>query len=194
MLGTICCGMSGALTIVAVLCRDWPLLSLLLLAVGRLFLGVGESFSSTGSTRWGMNIVGPLQTARVLSWNGVATYLAMAIGAPLGIMLNQGMGISGFAGLVALMDMLGYLLASRKLAVAVNTASAFRFTASFRASGCSASRSASAPSASALSPPLLPSTSPAATGAAPPLRCRCLALALCCFAYSSAAPLRASAG
>jgi len=120
MLGTLLCGMSGVMTIIAALCRDWPLVSLLLLAVGRLFLGVGESFSSTGSTLWGMNIVGPLQTARVISWNGVATYLAMAIGAPLGVMLNQGLGISGFAGLVALMGVVGYLLASRKPAVEVS--------------------------------------------------------------------------
>lgn len=121
MLGTVCCGMSGVMTLIAALCRDWPLLSLLLLAVGRVFLGAGESFSSTGATLWGMNIVGPLQTARVISWNGVATYLAMAIGAPLGVLLNQIFGISGFAALVALMGVTGYVLASRKLAVSVST-------------------------------------------------------------------------
>lgn len=120
MLGTLCCGMSGLLTIIAALCRDWPWLSLLLLALGRLFLGFGESFSSTGSTLWGMNIVGPMQTARVISWNGVATYLAMGIGAPLGVMLDSAMGVSGFAGLVLLMGGLGFWLASRKPAVAIN--------------------------------------------------------------------------
>ncbi|ERK18357.1 putative Transporter [Pantoea sp. AS-PWVM4] len=119
MLGLICCGMSGVLSIVAALCRDIPLLSLLLLALGRVFLGVGESFSSTGSTLWGMNIVGPLQTARVISWNGVATYFAMAIGAPLGVLLNQWFGISGFAGLVALMGLVGFVLAYQKPPVSV---------------------------------------------------------------------------
>ena len=53
MLGTLLCGMSGVMTIIAALCRDWPLVSLLLLAAGRLFLGVGESFSSTGSSAAG---------------------------------------------------------------------------------------------------------------------------------------------
>ncbi|MFT4270995.1 MAG: MFS transporter [Pantoea sp.] len=119
MLGLICCGMSGVLSIIAALCRDIPLLSLLLLALGRVFLGVGESFSSTGSTLWGMNIVGPLQTARVISWNGVATYFAMAIGAPLGVLLNQWFGISGFAGLVALMGLVGFVLAYQKPPVSV---------------------------------------------------------------------------
>lgn len=120
MLGLLCCGMSGVLTILAALMSSWPWLSLALLAIGRLFLGVGESFSSTGSTLWGMNIVGPLQTARVISWNGVATYLAMAVGAPLGVLLNSAAGMSGFAGLIALMGLGGYLMASRKPAVTVS--------------------------------------------------------------------------
>jgi len=120
MLGLLCCGMSGVLTIVAALLSSWPWLSLALLAIGRLFLGVGESFSSTGSTLWGMNIVGPLQTARVISWNGVATYLAMAVGAPLGVLLTSEFGMSGFAGLIALMGVAGYLMASRKPAVTVS--------------------------------------------------------------------------
>ncbi|KNC15458.1 hypothetical protein AC790_03745 [Pantoea sp. RIT-PI-b] len=119
MMGLVFCGMSGVLSIIAALCSDVPMLSLALLAAGRLFLGVGESFSSTGSTLWGMNIVGPLQTARVISWNGVATYFAMAIGAPLGVLLNQWFGISGFAGLVAIMGIAGFWMASRKAGVNV---------------------------------------------------------------------------
>ncbi len=119
MMGLVFCGMSGVLSIIAALCSNVPLLSLALLATGRLFLGVGESFSSTGSTLWGMNIVGPLQTARVISWNGVATYFAMAIGAPLGVLLNQWFGISGFAGLVAIMGVAGFWMASRKAGVSV---------------------------------------------------------------------------
>ena len=119
MMGLVCCGMSGVLSIIAALFSGVPMLSLALLAAGRLFLGVGESFSSTGSTLWGMNIVGPLQTARVISWNGVATYFAMAIGAPLGVLLNQVFGISGFAGLVALMGIVGFYMASRKAPVSV---------------------------------------------------------------------------
>jgi hypothetical protein len=36
----------------------------------------------------------------VISWNGVATYVAMAVGAPLGVTLNHYFGISGFATVV----------------------------------------------------------------------------------------------
>ncbi|NIF20745.1 MFS transporter [Candidatus Pantoea multigeneris] len=119
MLGLVCCGMSGVLTLVAALTQSSPWVSLLMLALGRIFLGFGESFSSTGATLWGMNIVGPLQTARVISWNGVATYSAMAIGAPFGVILNNSFGISGFAGLVVLMGVVGFFIARSKPAVQV---------------------------------------------------------------------------
>ena len=120
MLGLVCCGLSGLLTIAAALAASLPALSLGLLALGRVFLGIGESFTSTGSTLWGMNIVGPLQTARVISWNGVATYFAMALGAPLGVLLNTFFGLHGFAALVLLMGALGFVLASGKPAVSVS--------------------------------------------------------------------------
>ncbi len=120
MIGLLLCGMSGVLSLIASLFSASPLLSLALLALGRLFLGVGESFTSTGSTLWGMNIVGPLQTARVISWNGVATYFAMAIGAPLGVLLNSGFGLSGFAALVAMMGVIGFWMAHGKAAVSVS--------------------------------------------------------------------------
>ena len=132
MLGLVLCGMSGVLTIIAACLTSRPLLSLSLLAAGRIFLGFGESFSSTGSTLWGMNIAGPVHTARVISWNGVATYMAMAIGAPLGVMLNQGLGVFGFAGLVALMGAAGFYLASRKPAVVVTVGQRVPFSQVFR--------------------------------------------------------------
>ncbi len=132
MLGLVLCGMSGVMTIIAAILAGRPMLSLLLLAAGRICLGFGESFSSTGATLWGMNLVGPVHTARVISWNGVATYLAMAIGAPLGVLLDQWMGISGFAGLVALMAVLGFVLASKKPAIIVTVAKRVPFSQVFR--------------------------------------------------------------
>lgn len=120
VLGLALCGLSGILTLVATWLTASPLLSLGLLAIGRCCLGFGESFSSTGATLWGMNLVGSSYTARVISWNGVATYLAMAIGAPLGVMLNQLLGIGGFAGLIILLGLIGFMLASKKPPVRMN--------------------------------------------------------------------------
>ena len=132
MLGLVLCGLSGVMTVIAAIVAGHPLLSLMLLAAGRICLGFGESFSSTGATLWGMNLVGPVHTARVISWNGVATYLAMAIGAPLGVLLDQWMGISGFAGLVAVMAVLGFVLASKKPAIIVTVAKRVPFSQVFR--------------------------------------------------------------
>lgn len=119
LMGLVLCGASGLFTLLAVFYEAKPLTSLILLAVGRIFLGLGESLTATGSILWGINIVGTVQSARVISWNGVATYLAMAIGAPLGVMLNSLFGIPGFAVLIMLMAVFGFWLATRRAAVVV---------------------------------------------------------------------------
>jgi len=119
MLGMLLCGLSGGMTIIAAFCAGYPMISLLLLAIGRICLGIGESFSSTGATLWGMNLVGSIHTARVISWNGVATYFAMAVGAPFGVLLNQWFGISGFAGLIAIMGGVGFVVARQKASISI---------------------------------------------------------------------------
>ena len=120
MLGMLLCGLSGGMTIIAALSASYPFSSLLLLALGRICLGIGESFSSTGATLWGMNLVGSVHTARVISWNGVATYFAMAVGAPFGVLLNQRFGIAGFAGLITLMGIIGFVIARNKASITIS--------------------------------------------------------------------------
>lgn len=130
LMGLVLCGASGLFSILAVMFSA-PLTSLILLAIGRVMLGLGESLTATGSILWGMNIVGTTQSARVISWNGVATYLAMAMGAPLGVMLNAAFGIPGFAGLIVLMAAFGFWLASRRPAVVVTTGQRIPFNQVF---------------------------------------------------------------
>ncbi|WP_312041502.1 MFS transporter [Erwinia sp.] len=130
MMGLILCGVSGLFSILAVIASA-PLTSLILLAAGRVVLGLGESLTATGSILWGINIVGTTQSARVISWNGVATYLAMALGAPLGVLLNTAFGIPGFAGLIVLMAVFGFWLATRRPAVVVTTGQRIPFTQVF---------------------------------------------------------------
>lgn len=59
------------------------MISLLLLGLGRVILGIGQSFAGTGSTLWGVGVVGSLHIGRVISWNGIVTYGAMAMGVAL---------------------------------------------------------------------------------------------------------------
>ncbi|ESK38430.1 hypothetical protein P256_01969 [Acinetobacter nectaris CIP 110549] len=132
LMGLGCCGMSGVFSILAVFCMDKPSLSLILFALGRLCLGAGESFASTGSTLWGMNLVARTETSRVISWNGVATYSAMAFGAPLGVYLNNHFSTYAFAATTLLLAVIGFVLAYRKptVRVKVDTKIAFLKVAS----------------------------------------------------------------
>ncbi|CAM3255796.1 hypothetical protein SB6411_02276 [Klebsiella spallanzanii] len=118
-LGIVCCMLSGLFTLLAVLLQSVPLLAVAALLIGRIFLGVGESFTATGATLWGIKTLGAIHTSRVISWNGVATYVAMAVGAPLGVMLNGYFGISGFAIVVILVAVVGLLYARTRQDVSV---------------------------------------------------------------------------
>lgn len=81
--GMAACTASGVLLLgAAALHRNPAWLSLTSLLASRLVLGVGESLGSTGATLWGITAVGQENTAKVISFNGVATYGALALGAP----------------------------------------------------------------------------------------------------------------
>jgi MFS family permease len=71
-----------------------PLLSLALLLGGRLLLGIAQGLIGVATLSWGISQVGPEHTARVISWNGIASYGAIAIGAPLGVLAVDGLDFS----------------------------------------------------------------------------------------------------
>lgn len=94
--------LSGLFYLLAAWGEASPLMALLLLFLGRLVLGIGQSFAGTGATLWGVGMVGSRHIGRVISWNGVATYGAMAIGAPLGVWLNHIGGLTLLSGFIIL--------------------------------------------------------------------------------------------
>ncbi|MPW15722.1 MFS transporter [Paraburkholderia sp. CNPSo 3157] len=110
-IGLIGCGASGVLLLVAVLLGRWPALSLGLLVLSRLVLGFGESLCGTGAILWGIGRVGTTNNARVISWNGIATYGALAIGAPLGVAIAHAVGFFALGVVVIALAALGYYLA-----------------------------------------------------------------------------------
>lgn len=105
--GLIVLAISGLFLALAALVPTIPALSLVLILLSRLGLGFAESWVSTGSITWGIGGIGGEHTARVISWNGIATYGGIALGAPLGVTLARehgfiALGILTFAlGLVA---------------------------------------------------------------------------------------------
>ncbi|ROR08679.1 MFS transporter [Erwinia sp. JUb26] len=108
LFGALICGICYAL---AALSSAIPLLSLLLLCLGRVVLGVGQSFAGTGATLWGVGVVGSLHIGRVISWNGIFTYGAMAIGAPLGVAIYMWGGLLLLAAIVIAIALVAIVLA-----------------------------------------------------------------------------------
>lgn len=84
----------GVLTLLSSWTLTLPLLSLALLLAGRLLLGIAQGLIGVATLSWGISQVGPEHTARVISWNGIASYGAIAIGAPLGVLAVDGLNFS----------------------------------------------------------------------------------------------------
>ncbi|MGB5955442.1 MULTISPECIES: MFS transporter [Pseudomonas] len=91
LLGIAACGI---LTLLSAWTLTIPLLSLALLLGGRLLLGIAQGLIGVATLSWGISQVGPEHTARVISWNGIASYGAIAIGAPLGVLAVDGLDFS----------------------------------------------------------------------------------------------------
>ncbi|WP_109125199.1 MFS transporter [Dyella sp. C11] len=119
LIGLMACAASGALMMVAALLREWPTASVGVMLVARLALGMGESCVATGCIMWGIGRVGAEHTAKVISWNGIATYGALAVGAPLGVVLNGAAGFISIGAAGLLLMAIGLLLAWRRPAVRV---------------------------------------------------------------------------
>ena len=111
------CFLSGASYMMAAFGSAWPLVSLVLLSMGRVILGIGQSFAGTGSTLWGVGVVGSLHIGRVISWNGIVTYGAMAMGAPLGVLFYHLGGLKLLAGIIMAVALVAVLLALPRPAV-----------------------------------------------------------------------------
>src|ERR1700758_2334080 len=112
--------LSGLLLLAAAaLHRNPAWLSLTSLIASRLVLGVGESLGSTGATLWGIASAGPEYTAKVISYNGVSTYGALALGAPLGVVMETHWGLESVAILTITICAIAYFWAAIKPPVPV---------------------------------------------------------------------------
>ncbi|SEP61775.1 Predicted arabinose efflux permease, MFS family [Faunimonas pinastri] len=109
---------SGVLTLASVFVVGQPLLSLLLLLAGRLALGIGESWVSTAAITWAIGLLGPRETVRVISWNGIATYGGLALAAPIGAVLEARYGFGSIGICTFAIGVAGLLLTRGKPTIA----------------------------------------------------------------------------
>ncbi len=105
---------SGLLLTVAVGLDHWPMASLGLMIASRLLLGLTQSLIGISGISWGIARLGPDSAARIISWNGVAAYGGVGIGAPLGVLLTDQLGVWSLGVLTMLLAVLGLGLAWRR--------------------------------------------------------------------------------
>ncbi|HLK33119.1 MAG TPA: MFS transporter [Terriglobales bacterium] len=120
MYGLVGCAVSGGLVAAAWLLQHTLWLCLTILILSRFALGIGESMAGTGAIMWGIGRVGEDETARVISWNGVATYTGLAVGAPMGALLEPRWGLGAVGLLVLVMALVSLFCASRLAATAAH--------------------------------------------------------------------------
>ncbi|MBM3104296.1 MAG: MFS transporter [Pseudomonas sp.] len=131
ILGLIGIAASGVLTFTSALTVDTPIASLLALLAGRVFLGLAQGLIGVATLSWGIGAVGTEHTARVISWNGIASYGAIAIGAPLGVMLADEVDFASLGLVLTVLAMLALLVIRNKVSIPVVRGERLPFWAAF---------------------------------------------------------------
>ena len=88
-----------------------PEVRLAVLIAGRVLLGIAESFYITGTMSWGIGRIGAARTGKVMSWQGIAMYAALGLGAPLGLGIQSAYGFAGVAVLAMVTPLLAIAIA-----------------------------------------------------------------------------------
>ncbi|WP_430506954.1 MFS transporter [Burkholderia sp. BCCCDS15] len=92
--GMFFCGCSGLALVLSAQLPAAGVVRLLVLIVGRLVLGFGESQLIVGMFGWGIGTVGQPRSGKVLAWTGMAMYGAIALAAPIGYWLYHRGGMT----------------------------------------------------------------------------------------------------
>jgi MFS family permease len=116
--GLIVLALSGLFLALGAAARTMPALSLALVLVSRLGFGFAESWVGTAAITWGIGGIGGEHTARVISWNGIATYGGIALGAPLGVVLARDQGLVSLGILTLVLGLVALPFALWKTSVA----------------------------------------------------------------------------
>jgi MFS family permease len=91
--GATVCALGGLLYFLSAMRGLSPVQSLVIVVLGRLAAGFGESQFVTGCVSWPIASVGPQRAGMSMSWTGIAMFAALAIGAPIGMALYRSYGL-----------------------------------------------------------------------------------------------------
>jgi MFS family permease len=97
---------SGGFYMLSLFAVSIPAVSVTILILGRLLLGIGESFIITGAQSWALAILTTRNTSKAIAWVGSAMFAAFAVGAPIGSALYVRFGFAGVAVTTALLPLL----------------------------------------------------------------------------------------
>ncbi|SEW52872.1 MFS transporter [Chitinophaga arvensicola] len=90
-----------------------PSLALGLLLLSRIVHGISESMAVTGTLTWGIGLLGAQKSGKVMTWNGIAMYAGIAIGAPLAIWMKNTIGITYVFAAILLLSAISWLATIR---------------------------------------------------------------------------------
>ncbi|MEG1590196.1 MFS transporter [Chryseobacterium sp.] len=106
--------LTGIFLILAYYYKFSPILSLAFLVITRLLTGCAEGMVGASPINWAIMALGEKHTAKIISYNGVACYGALAIGASLGIVIEQKFGLYGIGILSIVLGIIGFSYAKTK--------------------------------------------------------------------------------
>lgn len=106
VLGLLVASCSGMAYLLSLGFLASPMASVWILLLGRVLLGCGESLIVTGALSWGIGLVGPQNAGKVMAWVGMAMYGAYAIGAPIGVVVNDAQGFTGISAAAIMLPLL----------------------------------------------------------------------------------------
>ncbi len=101
--GLVLCSCAGIFLALSSSVEGERFVGLALIAIGRVCSGISESMVITAALSWGVGLAGAERAGRVMAWNGMALYGAIALGAPCGIAVMHLGGTGLLGGVAALM-------------------------------------------------------------------------------------------
>lgn len=108
-------GLAGLLLLLVFLCKSQPTVSLGLLLITRLFTGIGEGLVGASPINWALLELGEEHAAKAISFNGIASYGAIALGAPLGVLMVDYISYESLGLLTCAIAIMGYLYSRSKI-------------------------------------------------------------------------------